>query len=188
MRILCGLLALVFCTIVRGESTGQGSLVKGPSSQDVIFSPAMMKGAINWGKDVKVTYWTPSRALIAKAEKALPAYLDQIRTANPPEGFHVKEYYTPKYYSRDRVTHIPVSAYNWDFDFLSRYTDIDSWQSSPRQYAGMTVDGKKVLTLNVVGDPASMAWKKHWLGNNWVLDYVVATGQFELELRTIYDE
>jgi len=184
MRIWCCLLALLVCTVLRGESAG----VRNPSPQDVIFTPAMMKGAMKWDKDQKVTYWTPSHELIAQMEKALPAYLEEMKTSMPPEGFHAKEYYTPKYYSRDRVTHIPASAYNWDFDFLSRYTDVNSWRSSPRQYAGVTVDGLKSLVINFEGDPASAAWKKQWLGKSWGLSYRPASGQFDLDLWTIYCE
>jgi len=148
----------------------------------------MMKGAFKRNHDIQVTYWTPSRSLIARAEKALPAYMDEIRTSAPPEGFHSKEYYTPKYYSRDGVTHIPASAYNRDFDFLSRYTNLDSWQSCPRQYASITVDGKKSLVMNFSGNPASADWKTRWQGNDWVLIYFPASGQFKLALLTIYDE
>jgi len=165
MRFCCTLAALLLCTTLQGETLAPGTVVETPIFKGIILNPSTMKTPDY--TDRKVTYWTPSRELILKAEKALAVWQETIKSTTPPGGFHSHDYYTPKYYSRDRVISTPDIAYTEQYNLILDYAD-HAEPSTPREYIGVTVDGHKKL---------SMSFMTKYGGG---LYYDVETGTFEV--------
>jgi hypothetical protein len=176
MRILSGLLALFFCTTLRGTSPDEGSIVETATYRGVILTPAVMKNSFVWkhlNPDARKanTFWTPTRAQIAKAEKALSLRLDENYAASQPGGFHFRGYYTPKNYSRDRLARPPEDPiyYGWIADLRSPHL---------RQYIGVNdLDGKELL-IAFLENPPAVTWKSSWSSQAPFLSYSIESGEF----------
>lgn len=187
MRILCALVALFLCTRLSGETTQQGRMVSGAGYMGVILTPAMMKASSTWKKldpDRKkdFTFWTPTRDQIARAEEALSLRLYEDRADSQPGGFHFRNYYSPKYYSRDHLKRSDEDPiyYGW----------IEGLQS-PRvhQYIGVTEWKDKKLLMVFLNNPPDATFKNSWIDQGPQIFYLLASDRFaaaefaELEVR-----
>jgi hypothetical protein len=164
MRLQWAIVTLFLCTALHGEPSGQGQMVETSTSRGVILTHWPYKDDARQG--YKVTYWTPSPALIITAEKALARIKEEIRVTTPLGGFHSHDYYTPKYYSRDREWPIAAIAYDEQYNLILDYAD-EVLPSTPREYIGITVNGEKVLYMHFLE-----------LKYGAVLYFGVATGKF----------
>jgi hypothetical protein len=190
MRIACALIALFACIMLRAESAEEGMVVKTPTSTGVILKPSMIsEEALKYlGYSAEdVTFWTPSRTLILNAEKKLSAIQNKVHETDaliPPGGFHLKEYYTPKYNSRNRSSQVPPYAYTSEYEIYSFYS-MDSYvaPSHVRQYLGVVIHGRPELVVNFVENtPRNSNWKTVWVGG-WGLCFEV---EFDLVTPTSF--
>jgi len=167
-------------------------MVKGPTFEGVIFTPEILPrvsaddpeplvAAGVWPR--KGSYWTPSLDLIKKVELAFAKEVTEANSNIPPGGFHFREFYTPKYGSRDRGPGLPDDIYT---NFIYNWNPAEL-PHIRRQYIGVTVDGKKMLVMNMVyndqdidpGDQFEGAMFKDWK-NQWM--YIEDAG-----VQIIYD-
>ena len=131
----------------------------------------------------RATFWTPSARQVAEAENAFAQRLSEVRAKTPVGGFHFQEYYTPKYYSRDRERHIPDEAYSDDFEYMAYWAE-QLEKPQLRQYIGVTVGGHRAIIINFFPEAKAGAfpWRNQWLDigdsdADWAY-YVFGTGQF----------
>ena len=172
------ILSLTFCSFVSGDDSSLAA--KLPTSIVVILPASVAKNSENDWKGLwpsPTRFWTPTRAQVEKAENALSSRMARLPLINPPKGFHFHEYYTPKYYSRDRVTHIPNDAYDGELVFLDYFHD--SIQPKPfHLYVGVKVNGEKLLIVYFQDKPDDFSHRS--FPDDFGLLYSLATREFTL--------
>ena len=177
MRILCALFVLFVCAKLPAETTQQGRVVSGAGYTGVLLTPAMMKTSSTWKKlDPKkkksFVFWTPSSDQIAQAEKALSLRLYQDRADSQLGGFLSRNYYSPKYYSRDHLRRSDEDPiyYGWIEGLQSRHI---------RQYIGVTDWGDKELLMTFLDNPPAPIFKNSWIDRDPQIFYLLASNRFE---------
>jgi hypothetical protein len=181
------MLILLFCAALRTDLYAEDRVIGTSTYQGVIFTPRMVHGLseicdyANPGEDEKVAFWTPSAALIDKAEKTLSSRLEEIRTDIPPEGFHFREYYTPKNSSRDRNPPPSAFVYTGECVWLEEWMDMLR-SSHQRQYIGVTANGEKALLVNFLSKTEGATWKTTWRKNWPYLYYLIEKDEFRWAL------
>lgn len=186
MRILCGMFILLLCSALRTEASAKGQIINTSTCQGVIFTPQMiLRSSAPWedpDEDAKkATLWTPPAALVAKAESELSSRLEKVQTIIPSEGFHFREYYTPKYSSRDRNP--PPSPYVYTGECFQLELWMDELKSSrQRQYIGVTANGEKALLMNFLNAPVGTTWKNTWRCQGRYFYYLIEKDEFTYAL------
>jgi hypothetical protein len=178
------MLMLLFSAAPRTDLYAEGRVISATTYQGVIFTPRMVHSLseicdyANPGEDEKVAFWTPSAALIAKAERTLSSRLEEIQKDVPADGFHFREFYTPKYSSRDRNPPPSAFVYTGECVWLEEWMDMLK-SSHQRQYIGITVNGEKALLLNFFwSNTEGKTWKSTWRKNWPYFYYLIEKDKF----------
>lgn len=188
MRTLCGMLMILFCAALRTDLYAEDRVIGTSTYQGVIFTPRMVHGPlVLWDyadqveDEKKASFWTPSPTLIAKVETALSSRLEEIQKDIPAEGFHFREYYTPKNSSRDRNPPPSAYVYTSECSWLEEW--MDKMRSShQRQYIGVTANGEKALLVNFLSKTEGATWKTTWRKNWPYLYYLIEKDEFRWAL------
>lgn len=170
---------LVFACILAATSWAvamphDGQVVRGETYEGVIFTPSMLplptksdpEPLVAAGLYAKyAAYWTPSPDLIHRAEVALAKVYAEAQSRLPP--VHDREYYAPKYFSRDHRRELPP---DFRTNFLY-YMDPSAFTPRcKRQYVGVTAYGHRMLDMNFVLNLTFenskfiglYSWKSNW--------------------------
>ena len=169
-----------------------GEIVRGQNFEGVIFTPEMIRtsDSAQWLRK-EGPNWTPSRALVLKAEAALPAAIAyRIRFAIPERDAGYPTYFTAKNRTRPPYSNNAGPEAPHDSDVTDNFLyDLDPslLYSQKRQYIGITVNGKRQLLMSFVYPDTTEVlpkWKHEWIealdGGYlfWYVLYDPATGQF----------
>jgi hypothetical protein len=187
---LATLLIMAFASSVMAASR-ETQKVSGPGFEGVIFAPERVHENTSPGFYRGDEMWTPSRDVVLKAERALPAAIAAWTSAKPEKpGPNFPTCCPAKNGTNLRFTDtVPdprpdsvIDGHSFLFDVAPRLSDFK------RQYVGAIVNGKKLLYLsfvhNYIIETDSQDWRHHWiaiLGGGdltWSVLYDPATDSF----------
>jgi hypothetical protein len=190
-RIL--LLFLLFCT-VNSAKAEDGQMIRGNGFEGMIGTPAMLSEFRYCDGSIFSTgLWTPSPALVRRAEARLPQAIAQC--AVPPKA--LATYYVPRFYTPKGGSPVAGPGHKRvETDVSDSKQDNFLYEVGPnlseykRQYLGVTFKGKKYLLLSFIhasciSDPSiKKTWRHGWVevmdGGDlfWEVLYDPATGTF----------
>jgi hypothetical protein len=192
--IVIGLVIAAFSfTSIRADPR-DGEIVSGRDFEGVIFTPKMIHADDLYIGGQSVGLWTPSRALVLKAEAALPAAIaERTKLPKPVRGPNFPRYFTRKNAIRPDFNDDPHFDYNTEDSVIESnflYLVASYYPEQKRQYIGVTIKGRRLLLLSfaygpgLIDQPEFNDWKHQWItvldgGDNfWRVLYDPATGKF----------
>ena len=180
MRMLLLALSVLIGLPLWAAPLPEGKVVSTETYRGVIFTPGMLKAqdVHLFDEERHATYWTPSREVIDKAENLFRRELTKAYLTVPSEGFHYREWYTPKQISMDRGRAQPIEFFSDDFYGW----DPKEAAIEYRQYVGVTIEGKQALYVRFIGNGPNPGfdWKSEWpmfLGGDSDFFYVPQIGE-----------